>query len=131
MTLPQQLSSPAAAAEDPRVPVSHLLDVFQAELSELAGLADGLQDVVAEMALGTAPAGDGFIAEAQNLDFIVQRLRSLATFMQLVAPGMEVNWTVDPSAAARGLTLASLTERLTSPAHVAANETASGDFQLF
>ena len=129
MTLSQQLRSPAE--DDPRVPVSHLLDVFQAELSELAGLADGLQDAVADMALGTAPAREGFLAEAQSLDFIVQRLRSLATFMQLVGPGMEVDWTVDPSAAAHSLTLASLSERLTSRGPAAVNETASGDFQLF
>lgn len=127
--LAEQLA-PTAESEG-RVPVSHLLDVFQAELNELAGLADGLQDVVAEVALGAPSARETFLNEAQSLDFIVQRLRSLATFMRLVAPGMEIDWTVDPRAAARSLTLASLTERLSSPTHVSATRDETGDLQLF
>ena len=130
MMLAQQIA--IAGEAESRVPVSHLLEVFQAELSELAGLADGVQDAVAEIALGAPGARDGFITEAQSLDLIVQRLRSLATFMRLVAPGMELGWTVDPSTAARSLTLARLTDRLISPTDlVVASEEASGDFQLF
>lgn len=119
------------AGEDTRVPVSQLLEVFQAELSELAELADGVQNAVADMALGVSAPLHKFLSEAQSLDLMVQRLRALASFMELVAPGMELNWTVDPRAAARSLTLAGLSERLSSPGDFRASEAPSGDFQLF
>lgn len=120
-----------AAAPAPRVPVAQVVGVFETELSKLAALGDDLQDALAAAALDGRPGAE-FLTQAQNLDLMVQRLRSLASFLALVAPSLPERWRVDPTLAARELTLSSLERRLSSPAAAPPEEHAqTGDFDLF
>ena len=129
---PTMLATDAMSAPESQVPVSHLVEVLGAELTELAGLADALQDVVAEIALSTEMPRRSLLEEAQSLDLIVQRLRSLASFLQRVGPGLPPAWSLDAASAARQVTLASLASRLCSAAPGGDSGTAeAGDFDLF
>ena len=129
---PTTLATNAISAPESQVPVSHLVEVLGAELTELAGLADALQDVVAEIALSADMPRPSLLEEAQSLDLIVQRLRSLATFLQGVGPGLPPAWSLDASSAARQVTLAGLASRLCAAAPGRESGAAeAGDCDLF
>jgi hypothetical protein len=89
-----------------QAPVSQLLDACAAELADLASRCEVLQSTLSP---GLSHAA---IDDAQALDLVTQSLAALSQFLGSIAAGLPEGWTVDPTASAASLPLASLGDRL-------------------
>lgn len=91
---------------DNRVPLSGVLSSAALEAQELAGLGNRFQGLVAElMQASTGAVQADRIVQAQGLDGLVQRLSALSTFLEALGANLPPDWAVDPSLAAKNLSL--------------------------
>jgi hypothetical protein len=102
-------------------PLEAVLTACAAELEELSGRCESLQQALSE-------ALSGCVGDAQALDLITQRTAGLADFLENVATALPPEWRVDADAAARGLTLTDLANALTGRTRSAAD---AGELDFF
>jgi hypothetical protein len=82
-----------------------------AECTDLAGLAERLQAVLAPAMLGLADDADCH-RHAQSLDLFAQRLAGIATILETLRGQVPSAWQTDVEAALRDVTLSELATRL-------------------
>ena len=120
----------AAQAE----PVADLLRRVADELRNAARAVDDVYaaaddaEAIAESATQYRPLTQAL----QELDHTYQKISCLADFLNGLAQSAPVQWALDPSPAAEGVTLSALAERLRSPEGPTMTLTAAdGDLELF
>jgi hypothetical protein len=111
----------APAHEAPEL--TQIMGAVALEVAELARAADSLQDLVGSLLCDPLAMPDASaLVRGQALDAVVQRLQALETFLIALTPSLDPDWRVDPSSAADLLLLASLAQRLSGVAAVAADD---------
>ncbi len=88
-----------------------LLQAFEAELYDLARLAESAQSTLSNALLHAAGDADCH-REAQMLDLLTQRLYGMAGFLTTLAPGIPPVWQVDTTEAVKTVSLRHLADRL-------------------
>ena len=105
-----------------------------AELADMAGRTERLQEVMAELIRQCAALGDDATREMQTLDWIAQHLEGMASFLGALARQAPTDWKMDPRGALDALTLAALAHRLgggVAAPPAGSPVVASGDMELF
>jgi hypothetical protein len=105
-----------------------------AELADMAGRTERLQEVMAELIRQCAALGDDATRDMQTLDWIAQHLEGMAGFLGALARQAPADWKMDPTGALDALTLAALAYRLgggVAAPTAGAPVVASGDMELF
>jgi hypothetical protein len=114
------------------VPIGDILSRVGHELGHLARLLEHLETLVGPLTLDAASKDANFMHHMQGFDHIGQKMSGLSAFLAALAPDASSRWLVDPTAAARVVTLADLASRL---AFVDEDQpscsTAMGDCELF
>ncbi len=114
------------------VPIADVLSRISYELAHLSRLLEHFERFAAPLVVEAARRDADVLHQMQGFDHIGQKLSGLADFLAALAPAASDRWTVDPSAAARSVTLADLAARLGfSDENGASCSTAWGDFELF
>jgi hypothetical protein len=91
-----------------QAPLSQLLGACSVELADLAHRCGVLQTALSP---GFSRAA---VHDAQAFDLVTQSLAALSQYLELIATDTPGSWTLDPTAAAAALPLASLGDRLVS-----------------
>jgi hypothetical protein len=115
-------------------PLGEPLALAAVEIADLAGLADGLQGVIARLAAQAGCADAELLSEAQAADLLSQRLTGMAAFLSALASAAPEGVTTDVQAAVIDLTVAEQARRLSGPPPAVAAQTLlalSGDVTLF
>jgi hypothetical protein len=107
--LPQPLP---AASTTMQVPVRDVLSRAGHELVHLAWLLDNLQCQLSPLLQDAAGRDAGMLRQIQSFDHIGQIARGLEGFLAALAQETPPHWLVDPSAAAKNVSLAALSSRL-------------------
>ena len=129
------LVSPAKALgpSEGQVCLSEVLQAAALEARDLAGMGNRFQGLVAELMAASQDAnGSEQIVEAQGLDFLVQRLVALSSFLEALSPTLSPDWKVNPAHASQNLTLDQSVRRFGRRAEERiAMATKPGDVDLF
>lgn len=112
---------PSAA---PDMTVAKAMETCAGELAWLARRCERLQDHLSPL---LQRADD--IVEAQALDLITQTLAALSDYLAALSNDVPVEAKVDPRAAAAGVTLAGLADRLLGAGETEAED--AGDLDMF
>ncbi|MBI4275784.1 MAG: hypothetical protein HY659_13905 [Rhizobiales bacterium] len=113
------------------VSVAGILGRLESELTNLARLADQLQEAIGELIAQAPPAPrHSFLSKVQNLDLLVQSLHGIATYLSILSRAVPAGWTLDPGAAASAVKLSNLAQRLLDDAARGADD-GQGDCVLF
>jgi len=115
----------------PHVPISDVLGRVSDELAHLARLLDHLESLIGPLILEAGRRDADVLHHAQGIDHIGQKLSGLAAFLAALAPDASGQWLIDPSAAAKVVTLADLASRLGFSSKDARSLDAWGDCDLF
>ena len=111
-------------------PIGEPLRLAALEVGEMAQMSQRLQALVAALASGSA-RGAAVSMEAQNADYLTQRLEGLQAFLQVLAEAAPIGVDIDVSQAVIGLLLAEQARRLSGNDPVPDVEFANGELQLF
>lgn len=98
-----------------QAPIGDVLDRVSHELAHLACLLDDLEAVIGPLLLDAGRRDADVLHHAQGFDHIGQKLSGLADFLGALAPSASRQWLIDPSKAAKVVTLADLASRLGFP----------------
>ena len=115
---------------------ARIADVVRAvgrEVADLGRLACDLQAVLSPLEPARRQASQA-VEAFQSLDLLTQRLQGVATFLEAFAPSLSPSWMGDAAAAARGVTLSDLAQRLARPcngAPVTKTKELEASFELF
>jgi hypothetical protein len=101
------------------------------ELSHLARLLAHLEILLGPLIVEAAGRDAAVLRHMQGFDHIGQKVSGLADFLAALAPAASDQWTLDPTEAARVVTLADLASRLVFEEDQNACATAGGDCELF
>lgn len=113
-------------------PIAEPLRLAAMEATDLAGLADRLQGVIASLSANCSGRPDpGLVVEAQAADLMSQRLMGLAAFLAALADAAPADARIDIYEAVMDLTLAEQARRLGGPGHGPALPADGGDLVLF
>ncbi|MGP8232561.1 MAG: hypothetical protein ACLQL2_07840 [Methylovirgula sp.] len=113
------------------VPVADVTDRVGEALSEIGESVHRLQSLIAPLILEAAASNPAHLRELQDFDHISQKLKNLGDFLGALALALPDHWRLDPSVAAKVLTLAELEARLAFAAKDEGKTHAPGDFELF
>lgn len=105
-----------------QAPMSQVLGACAVELADLAVRCETLQSA---LSAGFSRAN---VEDAQAFDLITQTLAALSQYLGSIAAETPASWTLDPTASAAALPLASLGDRLVS---AKTTTEAAGDLFLF
>ena len=124
---------PAGADLNPRqVPIGDVLNRAGHELVHLAWLLETLQSHICPHIQEAAARDANVLHQMQSFDRIGQIAAGLSEFLAALALEAPRRWVVDPSAAARSVTLADLSSRLGFTSEDGKScSTAWGDCDLF
>ncbi len=135
MTAHTPAAEPSASSQ---APIADVLGRAARELTHVGGLLDDLESVLGPLILEAGRGRADVLRHAQGLDHIGQKLACLADFLAALAQAARREWLVDPSVAARVVTLADLALRLKGPgdasrpgADAGSSSAGSGDCELF
>ncbi len=126
MSINSAIQSPATS-----VPIADVTDRVGEALSEVSEAAYRLQSLIAPLVLEAAARNPVHLRELQDFDHICQKLRNLADFLAALALVLPDHWRLDPSIAAKVLTLADLSSQLAFADSDEAEDHLPGDFELF
>jgi hypothetical protein len=121
--------SAGPGAEREGAPLADVMGAVDAELAELAGLADHLQAVLGPLILAQGARTQEVMRDAQALDLMSQRLQGLRDFFHGLGPSLPEPCRVEAARAARQVKLADLARRL-ALAEPAAPAAADDDSEL-
>ncbi|HUI19656.1 MAG TPA: hypothetical protein VLZ74_01235 [Methylocella sp.] len=124
---------PSAASSNPQeVPIGDVLSRAGHELVHLVWLLENLQSHIRPFIQEAAARDSNILHHMQSFDRIAQIAGGLTDFLGALAPEVSPQWLVDPSAAARSVTLADLSSRLGfSDEEKDSCSTAWGECELF
>jgi hypothetical protein len=120
-----------ALARSPNVPMGDLLGRVGHELSHLARLLAHLELLLGPLITEAAARDANILRHMQGFDHIGQKASGLAAFLAALAPAASDQWMIDPSEAARVVTLADLASRLVFSEEDKTSCSAGGDCELF
>ena len=113
------------------VPIADVTDRVGEALGDVGEAVHRLQSLMAPLILEAAARDPQHLREFQDFDHICQKLKNLADFLGALALILPDDWRLDPSVAAKALTLADLSNHLAF-AETSEGEThVPGDFELF
>jgi hypothetical protein len=121
----------ANGREAASVPIADVADRVGEALDDVGEAVHRLQSLIAPLVLEAAARNPTHLRELQDFDHISQKLKNLADFLGALALILPNDWRLDPSVAAKVLTLADLSTHL---AFAEKDESAThepGDFELF
>lgn len=105
-----------AAPDDPglapHIPVGAVLQRVGHELAHLARLLDQLEALLRPVIVEAARRNPELLSHMQGFDHIGQKAAALASFLEALEPAAAAHWLIDPTEAARAVTLADLAARL-------------------
>jgi hypothetical protein len=112
------------------IPVADVTDRVGDALADVGEAMHRLQSLIAPLVLEAAARNPAHLRELQDFDHICQKLKNLADFLGALSLVLPDHWQLDPSVAAKVLTLADLSTHL---AFVEKDDNAHtpGDFELF
>jgi hypothetical protein len=113
------------------VPIADVTDRVGEALSEIGESVHRLQSLIAPLILEAAARNPVHLRELQDFDHISQKLKNLGDFLGALALALPDHWRLDPSVAAKVLTLAELEARLAFAEKSEGETHAPGDFELF
>lgn len=113
------------------VPVADVTDRVGEALTDVGEAMHRLQSLIAPLVLEAAARNPSHLRELQDFDHICQKLKNLADFLGALALVLPDHWQLDPSVAARVLTLADLSTHLAFAEKSDEAAHAPGDFELF
>jgi hypothetical protein len=113
------------------VPVADVTDRIAEALGEIGDSVHRLQSVIAPLILEAAVRNPAHLRELQDFDQIGQKLKNLGDFLGALALAIPDHWQLDPSVAAKVLTLAELEARLAFTGKRQGDAHTPGDFKLF
>ena len=122
----------AANGSPELISVGEVLTRLSHEVRLLSDGANELQDLVGNLVVAGAFGGSPSIYELQCLDRLSQNLDAVSDFLTSISKHARIDWRIDVAAAAAGLKLAELGDRLKgihSPSETA--NVVSGDFEDF
>ncbi|MDR3406950.1 MAG: hypothetical protein P4L68_00455 [Methylovirgula sp.] len=122
---------PAELANQTSVPIADVTDRVGEALSEIGESVHRLQSLIAPLILEAAARNPVHLRELQDFDHISQKLKNLGDFLGALALALPDHWRLDPSVAAKVLTLAELEARLALAEKSEGETHAPGDFELF
>jgi hypothetical protein len=102
----------AAGSKPSQVPVGDVLCRAGHELAHLAWLLENLQRHICPLMQEAAARDANILHQMQSFDHIGQIANAVGDFLAALALEAPRRWLVDPSAAARSVTLADLSSRL-------------------
>lgn len=117
--------------EPTSVPIAEVTDRVGEALSEIGESVHHLQSLIAPLILEAAARDPAHLRELQDFDHISQKLKNLGDFLGALALALPEHWRLDPSVAAKVLTLAELEARLAFANRSSGETHAAGDFELF
>lgn len=121
-----------ATACPSQAPIGDVLGRVGHELSHLARLLAHLEILLGPLIVEAAAHDAALLHHMQGFDHIGQKMSGLAAFLAALAPAASEQWTIDPTEAARVVTLADLASRLVfSDEDKSSCATAGGDCELF
>src|SRR5258705_13301336 len=97
---------PSIQAPPIQASMSQVLDACAVELADLAGRCEMLQGALSAALLRAN------VQDAQAFDLVTQSLAALSQYLGAMAAEVPPSWTLDPTALAAALPLASLGDRL-------------------
>jgi hypothetical protein len=113
-------------------PIAEPLRLAAMEATDLAGLADRLQDIISSLsANGGGRPDPGLLIEAQAADLMSQRLMGLAGFLAALADAAPAEASIDIHEAVMDLTLAEQARRLGGRGWAPTTPVDAGDLMLF
>ncbi len=124
-------TDPTELKESTSVPIADVTDRVGEALSEIGDSVHRLQSLIAPLILEAAARHPAHLRELQDFDHISQKLKNLGDFLGALALALPDHWRLDPSVAAKVLTLAELEARLAFAKKSASETHAAGDFELF
>ena len=122
-------TDPAESA--PSVPIADVTDRVGEALSDVGEAVHRLQSLIAPLVLEAAARHPQHLRELQDFDHICQKLKNLADFLGALALVLPDHWRLDPSVAAKVLTLADLSNHLAFTEMNESETHTPGDFELF
>jgi len=113
------------------VPIADVTDRVGEALTDVGEAMHRLQSLIAPLVLEAAARNPSHLRELQDFDHISQKLKNLADFLGALALVLPDHWQLDPSVAAKVLTLADLSTHLAFAERSDDDAHAPGDFELF
>jgi hypothetical protein len=123
--------NPADDAAATSVPIADVTDRVGEALSHVGEAVHRLQSLIAPLVIEAAARNPAHLRELQDFDHICQKLKNLADFLGALALVLPDDWRLDPSVAAKVLTLADLSNHLTFANASEGEMHVPGDFELF
>jgi hypothetical protein len=122
---------PADPSSVPSVPIADVTDRVGEALTDIGEAMHNLQSLIAPLVIEAAARNPAHLHELQDFDHISQKLKNLADFLGALALVLPDHWRLDPSVAAKMLTLADLSTHLAFAEKGDDDAHAPGDFELF
>jgi hypothetical protein len=94
------------------VPIADVTDRVSDALTDVGDAMHRLQSLIAPLVLEAAARNPAHLRVLQDFDDICQKLKNLADFLGALALVLPDHWQLDPSVAAKVLTLADLSTLL-------------------
>jgi hypothetical protein len=113
------------------VPIADVTDRVGEALTDIGEAMHNLQSLIAPLVIEAAARNPAHLHELQDFDHISQKLKNLADFLGALALVLPDHWRLDPSVAAKMLTLADLSTHLAFAERTDDDAHAPGDFELF